>query len=254
MKDCNWFENWFDTTYYHQLYKHRNDEEAERFIAKLISLLKPSANELVLDLACGRGRHSVFLNNHDLNVIGFDLSEKNITAAKKMSAKMTRSDGENPTLHFEIKDMRKNFGESKFSIIFNLFTSFGYFQNEEDDLLVLANVSKALIPGGVFVFDFLNAGVIKTIDFKDEKLTVDNIEFHFSKSIENNYIIKKITVIDSGKTHSFTEKVKLIDKGWFEKSFSAVGLNIQNIFGDYELNPYSANSERLIIIAKKMCE
>jgi SAM-dependent methyltransferase len=242
MKKCNWFENWFDTPYYHQLYKHRNDEEAEKFIAKLLAFLKPDPNQLVLDLACGRGRHSVFLNNNKLNVVGLDLSEKNICNAKQL---------ENPTLHFEIKDMRKNFGEKKFSIIFNLFTSFGYFENEDDDLKVLANVSNALVKDGIFVFDFLNAEVIRSSHFKDEKIIVDGVEFQFSKTIENNFIIKNIKVTDKNETHNYTEKVKLIDKAWFEKSFMATGLQIQHIFGDYELNPYSSNSERLILIAQK---
>jgi SAM-dependent methyltransferase len=242
MRDNNWFENWFDTNYYHQLYKHRNEVEAENFIAKLLAFIKPAANQAVLDLACGKGRHSVFLNSHKLNVTGIDLSEKNIRNAKEL---------ENPTLRFEIKDMRSNFGENKFSIIFNLFTSFGYFDNEDDDLKVLTNISKALVKDGIFVFDYLNSEVIRSSTFKDEKINVDNVEFRLSKTIENNFIIKKIKINDKGEIHNYTEKVKLIDKAWFEKSFAFVGLEIQNIFGNYDLNPYSKSAERLIIVAKK---
>ena len=69
MSSKEWFAEWFDTTYYHTLYKNRNDEEAEQFISKLLSFLNLKENASVLDLACGKGRHSVTLNKHDLTVL-----------------------------------------------------------------------------------------------------------------------------------------------------------------------------------------
>ena len=57
-----WFKDWFDSPYYHILYKDRNFDEAEQFINNLLTFLKPETNSRFLDLGCGKGRHSVFLN------------------------------------------------------------------------------------------------------------------------------------------------------------------------------------------------
>ncbi len=56
-----WFKDWFNTPYYHQLYFKRDDKEAAAFIDKLIGYLKPPANAKMLDVACGKGRHSLQL-------------------------------------------------------------------------------------------------------------------------------------------------------------------------------------------------
>src|SRR6478609_7587991 len=113
--NSNWFENWFDTDYYHLLYRHRDDDEAHEFIGALLAHLNPLPGQKALDLACGRGRHSVYLNSKNLDVTGVDLSKSSIAFAKKY---------ENETLHFEVQDMRKSMGINKYDYIFNLFTSF----------------------------------------------------------------------------------------------------------------------------------
>ena len=79
-----WFSSWFDTPYYHTLYKHRNDEEAELFVHNLMQYIQPAANSRLLDLACGKGRHSTFLakNNPAIQVVGVDLSPNSITYAQ----------------------------------------------------------------------------------------------------------------------------------------------------------------------------
>jgi len=239
---CAWFEDWFDTEYYHKLYRHRDEEEAERFITRLLELLKPETGSKVLDLACGRGRHSIYLNSLGLNVTGIDLSVKNIRYAKTF---------DNESLHFYVKDMRSSFGEEEFNIVFNLFTSFGYFEKEEDDVQVIRNISKALIPGGTVVIDFLNAEKIKKQDFKPEHTEEDNLHFHTHKFIQNNFIVKEIKIEDGNCEYAYSEKVKLIDKAWFEKHLPENKLKIQRVFGDYELGNFSSDSERLIIIATK---
>ena len=62
MPHKKWFENWFDSPYYHILYQNRNDDEAKFFIDNLCAYLKPSLNDTLLDVACGRGRHAIYLN------------------------------------------------------------------------------------------------------------------------------------------------------------------------------------------------
>ena len=119
-----WYTSWFDTPFYHILYKERNDEEAKLFIDNITNYLNIPKKAKVLDLACGKGRHSKYLNSLDYDVTGVDLSSNNIAYANQFA---------NDTLRFKVHNMANPIGES-FEAIFNLFTSFGYFENEKDNL------------------------------------------------------------------------------------------------------------------------
>ena len=96
----DWFTSWFNTPYYHILYKNRNDDDAQLFMRNLTTFLKLDINSHILDLPCGKGRHSVFLNSLGFKVTGGDLAENSIKHAKHF---------ENDRLHFEVYDMRKPF-------------------------------------------------------------------------------------------------------------------------------------------------
>ncbi|MEP2509893.1 MAG: methyltransferase domain-containing protein, partial [Reichenbachiella sp.] len=81
MSKKQWFDEWFNTIYYHILYKHRDYEEAAKFLDHLINYFKIVPNSKILDLACGKGRHSIYLNKKGFDVTGVDLSEENIKFA-----------------------------------------------------------------------------------------------------------------------------------------------------------------------------
>ena len=122
-----WYASWFNTPYYHILYRDRDHAEARTFMDKLTHHLGLSRESHILDLACGRGRHSLYLNSIGFEVTGVDLSEESIAYAKQF---------ENDRLHFDIHDMCKPYSK-KFDAVFNLFTSFGYFENDADNLLLV---------------------------------------------------------------------------------------------------------------------
>ena len=126
MQNPEWFKDWFNSKYYHVLYKNRNEAEASRFIDKLTDHLQLRKDHLIWDLACGKGRHAVYLNGKGFNVIGTDLSENNVKCAAEKS---------NKNLEFYVHDMRSPFRVNYFSHVFNLFTSIGYFENEKDNFL-----------------------------------------------------------------------------------------------------------------------
>lgn len=238
-----WFSSWFDTPYYHILYKNRDDSEASSFIDNITNYLNLSRNATCWDLCCGKGRHSVYLNKKGYNVIGTDLSEQSILEANKSS---------NDTLEFYTHDMRKLFRTNYFDVVFNLFTSFGYFENRNDDLNVFSSIAKSLKPNGVFVFDFLNADCVKNSMIENDTKIMDGITFHISKKIENNTIIKSIDFKDEGNNFHFEERVKLFDKSYFEGLAKDCNLQITNTFGNYHLEAFDANtSPRLILILKK---
>lgn len=244
IKHPEWFECWFDSPYYHVLYKNRDFAEAELFIDNLVQLVQPSKTNRILDLACGKGRHAIYLNKKGFDVTGIDLSEKSIECAKT---------SENETLHFYTHDMRKLFRSNYFDIVLNLFTSFGYFEQERDDNAVINSTSKALKPNGLFVLDFLNAKKLIGNLSCEETKTVEGIEFKISKTIENNFIIKKIQFADKGKEYNFEERVKALTLADFEKYFEANKLKIVHLRGNYKLEEFNEkSSERLIIVARKI--
>lgn len=239
----NWFVSWFNSPYYHTLYKDRDVSEAEAFVDKLADYLKVPKGSRVLDLASGKGRHSVRLHNHGYEVIGLDLSEESVAEAK-----LSETDG----LEFFEHDMRELYWKEYFHIVVNLFTSFGYFHNKEDDQKTISSVAEALIPKGIFVIDFMNAvKVIENLVDYEEK-TIDGVKFEITRSVEEDVIIKRIHVIDGGVELDFEEEVDALKMHDFEGYLAKAGLTIDSTFGDYQLNPFEEKtSDRLIIIAKK---
>lgn len=243
MSSKEWFAEWFDTSYYHTLYRDRNDEEAALFISNLILFLELDKSSKVLDLACGKGRHSVTLNKLGYNVLGVDLSPNSIQQAKQC---------ENDRLKFAVHDMREVIQGEKFDAIFNLFTSFGYFDALCDNECVIRSIHTMLNENGFLIIDFMNAEkVISNLVMKELK-SVDGIDFRIERIYDGTHIFKHIRFDADGRSHHYTERVQALKVGDFEKLLTENGFTIIRTFGDFSLNPYDPNtSDRLIIIAKK---
>ncbi|MCG1036636.1 class I SAM-dependent DNA methyltransferase [Polaribacter sargassicola] len=241
MKKKDWFTDWFNTPYYHILYKDRNDEEAQLFMKNITAFLNLPKSTHILDLPCGKGRHSVFLNSLGYTVTGGDLAENSIKNAQKF---------ENDSLKFRVHDMRKPFN-NQYNAVFNLFTSFGYFDEDKEDILILQNIKNGLKKEGVFVFDFLNAAYVKANLVAKETKIVDDITFYITREITNGFILKNISFFADGEKHSYTERVKYLDIDKMKTYFDKVGFTITNIFGDYNLTDFNIEtSNRLILVAK----
>lgn len=240
MKTKDWFTSWFDTQYYHILYKHRDDNDAQLFMQNITNYLELPKNAHIADLPCGKGRHSIYLNSLGYRVTGGDLSKNSIEHAKQF---------ENETLHFEVWDMRKSL-ENKYDAVFNLFTSFGYFEDDAEDLKVLKGMKSGLKESGVIVLDFLNVQRTKNNLVEKETKEIDGIIFNIQREIKDGFILKHISFFADGEEHSYTEKVKFLDLKKMQEYFNSAGLTIINTFGDYNLNEFNEeNSSRLILIA-----
>ena len=237
----NWYTSWFDTPYYHILYKDRNYREAQVFMDNLSHYLNLPEKAKVLDLACGKGRHSIYLNQLGFTVLGADLSENSIAEANKNT---------NETLHFKVHDMREPF-EEKFDAIFNLFTSFGYFENDEDNLTTLKAIKESLSEYGFAVIDFMNVAQVLETLVPEETKTVEGIYFHIKRYLKDGHIYKEIDFEDKGQKFHFTEKVKALTLRDFEELMEEAGIYLLDIFGDYKLKKFhKTDSERLIMIFK----
>jgi SAM-dependent methyltransferase len=242
-----WFEDWFNSPYYHLLYSHRDEEEANVFMRNLLTQLQPDASSRILDLACGKGRHAQFIASKGYDVIGIDLSENSIDEALLKST---------ANLQFFEHDMRFPFRINYFDYVFNLFTSFGYFNNQRDEINTIKSIALDLKPKGMVVIDFFNASKVVQMTAKcSEQKVIDGIEFEWKKSIVEKNVIKEINVNDNGVVHHYKEQVRLLALTDFESYFAKAGLKLTATFGDYKLSPFDVNtSERLIMIAQKQAK
>lgn len=237
----NWFASWFDTPYYHILYKERDEAEAQHFMDNLTHYLNLPEDAKILDLACGKGRHSMYLNTLGFDVTGADLSENSIAEASAAA---------NEKLHFKVHDMRVPF-EEKFDAVFNLFTSFGYFENDEDNLTTLKAIHDSLSEYGFAVIDFMNTNYVINNLVPEEVKTVEGIDFHIKRYVKDHHIYKEIDFEDKGQKFHFTEKVKALTLSDFEQMMEEAGIYLLDVFGDYKLRKFYKNdSERLIMIFK----
>jgi len=242
MNKNEWFASWFDTSYYHSLYKNRDEREARNFIVNLVNEIQLAEDSKVLDLACGKGRHSITLNELGMKVHGVDLSENSIDTA---------SLSKNENLKFSVQDMREPFTSNEFQVIFNLFTSFGYFETMDDNRKVIQAIKKMLTKEGILIIDFMNSSkVIETLVSSEVKVE-DAISFNIKREYDASHISKHIKFTADNKDHHYTERVQALKIEDFKSLLEEVGFSILKTFGDFNLSPFNqSSSDRLILIAK----
>lgn len=257
-----WFASWFDTPYYHILYRDRNYDEARKFMERLTTSLSLTPGKEIMDLACGRGRHSFFLNSLGYDVTGVDLSENSIAYAKSKLREATEQlnhlkhdtgiDKLDPTrLRFAVHNMTLPY-HKQFDAVFNLFTSFGYFEDEQDNLNTIKAVKNNLKANGHAVIDFMNAHkVINNLVAYNSK-TEEGITFHQKRSVKNNHIYKEISFHADGRDYNYTERVHALRLEDFKGYFTKSGLTLKACYGNYQLAPFDLeNSDRLIMVLTK---
>jgi len=240
----DWFESWFGSAYYHILYEHRDEIEAQAFVDELIHYLQPLPGSSMLDIACGEGRYSVQLAEHGYDVTGIDLSYASIRKAKEH---------ENDMLHFYVHDMRMPFYINYFDYAFNFFTSFGYFAHERDHLLAAKSFAGSLKKGGMLVIDYLNKEQVYAKLVPSETVIREGMEFRLKRQLKDHHFIKDIYFTDAdGKERHYSERVAAFTLSEFIQLFKKAGLSLVSTFGDYKLNSYNPlESPRMIMVFKK---
>jgi SAM-dependent methyltransferase len=235
--------DWFGSEYYLKLYRNRNFAEAQHFIDNLLNYLQPKSKCCVVDVCCGRGRHSLYLSKKGFSVTGIDLAEESIAFAKQY---------ESENLKFQVQNILDDFGTEKYNLALNLFTSFGYFDDDEYSLKALLNVANSLKSGASFVIDYLNEKKVAGSLVANDHVEIDSIQFKIKRWADDKFIRKQIDVADGDKSFVFSEQVRRFGLNDFEQMLKQGGLEIKSVFGDYELNKFDEeHSERLIIHAVK---
>jgi SAM-dependent methyltransferase len=238
---AQWFESWFDSPWYPILYRHRDYAEAEAFIEYLMRVLYPKPGSRFLDLACGRGRHSIFIHKHGYDVTGLDLSAASIADAQLSAA---------PGRRFAVHDMRDPIS-GQYDNVLNLFTSFGYFQDKQENARVLQNIAQCLVPRGAVVIDFFNVHDVLSKLVPYEEINREGVQFQIHRRFEDGFIVKTIHLTDNGVSHDFQERVQGLELDDFETMLDAADLEIETLWGDYAGSSYvRSSSPRLIIFAR----
>jgi SAM-dependent methyltransferase len=243
--DEPWFKDWFNSPYYHQLYFKRDKEEAAAFIFLLLQHLHSPSGAYMLDMACGRGRHSKILASRGYDITGIDLSMESIEFARQF---------ETEKLHFFQHDMRLPFWINYFDVAFNFFTSFGYFRTEREHYNAVRTIAQSLKKDGVLVLDYLNVHYAEDHLVHKSDKEIDGVNYNLTKWFDETHFYKKIIIEDDALDQPliYMEKVAKFSLGDFNDMFSFHGLQIQEVFGDYSLGAYDVKkSPRLIMIAKK---
>jgi SAM-dependent methyltransferase len=234
-----WFEQWFGEEY-HALYPHRDSEDARRAVELIHRVAPWRAGSVVLDLACGAGRHTAELEGAGARVVGLDLSPAMLHRARQRTrAWLVRG------------DMRAlPFRAASFGLVVNLFTSFGYFRSDAEHGQVLRQVARVLEPGGRFVLDYLNADQVRRTLRRDSEEISDGdvgarVRRRFSE--EGLYVVKEIEL--RAENRSFQERVRLFTTQELEALLREAGLAVVERFGDYDGRPPAVDAPRSILVA-----
>jgi SAM-dependent methyltransferase len=245
MKETAWYRQWFNSPFYHKLYFERDEQEAEAFINKLISYTGPAPGSRILDVACGKGRHSKILASMGYQVTGIDISGDSIAYAKQF---------EHENLEFFVHDMRLPFRVNYYNYAFNFFTSFGYFRTRREHDDAIRTIAKSLVPGGTFVIDYLNTHYAEDHLHPQEEKVIGSTLYKVNRWDDQDHFFKKITITDPtlSSPMEYTEKVAKFSLGDFTDMLSFQGLQVDEVFGDYQFHQYDVrNTPRLILLATK---
>ncbi len=233
--------------WYPVVYQHRDEKEAEKQVNFVYSELKLKENSKILDLCCGYGRHLRFLKQKIPFTIGADLSVDLLKQAKDLFSNK---------IYLVRCDVRfLPFQSNTFDAVLNLFTSFGYFENDNENIQQIQQVSTVLKPGGYFFLDYLNPIQAQKIKMfhtakKVQDYTIDETRWyeHVSKLLK-----KKVEVYNDNKQlmTSYTESIKIYSIEEITEMLAKQNLLILETYGDYQKEKFTDESLRLIIISKK---
>jgi SAM-dependent methyltransferase len=241
-----WWQKYFDENYvkvYEEMEKRSSKE-----VDSILRMLNLKSRALILDLCCGYGRHSIELAQKGFVVTGYDLSDFFLQKAKKDAA------GLGLKIKFIKGDMRKLPFENQFDAVVNVFTSFGYFDRETDDLKVLKGVNKALKKNGLFLLDLKNREQLIR-GFQRRRWRPDKnfimLEDNFFDLFTSRWESTRTLVFENGKRAEHSFSLRLFSFAEMLNLLKKSGFVLESVYGDFDFREYSLDSPRMILISRK---
>ncbi|HUF19017.1 MAG TPA: class I SAM-dependent methyltransferase [Thermoanaerobaculia bacterium] len=234
-----WYLEWFGEEYL-DLYSYRDEEEARRQVA----FFRAKVGEvpgMVLDLACGSGRHVRELEAQGYSVAGCDLSLTILRAGLR----------EYGPMNLARSDMRQlPFREGNFSALVNFFTSFGYFTEQEENLMVVREMSRVLRVGAPYLFDYLNMQREIENLVPDEQRLSESGPVHIQRWFDpvSRTFNKRIAI----ESKRFIERVRAYDLDEIKTMFASCQFSIDQVYGDFDGQPLDSTSPRLIVVGTRL--
>lgn len=242
----DWFKKWFASDDYLDVYRHRNSEDTKNLVSLILSKIEINTDANVLDAACGAGRHSIKFAEMGFNVTGFDLSQTLLNIAIKDASE------KNLNINFQNADLRSFTSNIKFDLILSLFTSFGYFNSDEENFAFIKNAFQMLNKNGYYILDYLNKNYLEDNLVELTKKVVDDKAIVENRTISDGRVLKRITIAKENHNSEYLESVKLYSYKELVDNFNEIGFRKTHVFGDYFGNAYNEeSSDRCIIIFQK---
>jgi SAM-dependent methyltransferase len=236
-----WYKEWFGAEYL-ELYAHRDEPEAEEHIEFVERRLSSSGRpRAILDLACGAGRHTHALRQRGYWALGTDLSVTLLARRREL-----------PRIAADMRLLP--FRAGSFDWVLNFFTSFGYFESEGENFRVLEEVVRVLAPGGRFLIDILNADwTVRHLQRHSvETLSGRRIDIERWYDPERRRLNKRIRFATrDGAERTFLESVRAYRLEEVTDGLRWAGLEVDATFGDFQGEPHTDDSERLILVGTR---
>ena len=227
-------------------HEHRWGKAPEE-VANIISLLGITETTSILDLCCGPGRHSLQLARHGFSVTAVDRTRMYLEKARK------QAETEGLEIEFVQDDMRGFCRPGSFDAVINLFTSFGYFEDVNDDRKVAANAYRSLKDKGVFLIDIMGKEILARIFRERDWYELDNIMVLEERKICANWswMESRWLMIKDGKMDERRVSHRLYSATELRALLSDCGFDPIDVYGDLAGTPYDHTAKRLVLVAHK---
>ena len=244
LSEVEWFECWFESEHYLNLYSHRDRGEALGFISFLRQELNLPPGARILDLGCGPGRHSVTFASEGFDVTGFDLSNRLLTTARSEMV------SEGVKLSLVRGDIRSLPFKRGFDLVLSIFTSWGYFHDDEENFSALTGAFSLRKSGGHFVLDVLNPEYLKSHLVSSGTFERNGVVYDILREISGNRVVKSIRFESNNERQYFQESVRMYEPSEIISVLESAGATKISLFGDYSGSKFNEiSSQRLICIA-----
>lgn len=244
-------EPWFVAAFrreYLDVYAHRDERDAARAAAFCAGVTGAEGVDWTLDLCCGAGRHLLQFEAMGMECVGLDLSSDLLKHARASGVRSPLVEGDSRSLPFR---------DQEFGRVVNLFSSFGYFESESEDVRMLSEVFRVLAPGGAAIFDLMNPDAVRSSLVPDSEEVRPPYRIRSRRRIDESRcrVEKSVEIFDTAtgeEIRAYTESVRLYMAAEFDVLLTRVGFAIERRCGDYDGSNYDpASSPRQVVVARR---